>query len=60
MKHITARLEMINQRGKIEYGRSMYGEDVEIGDLVKYFFDRMPEYVDQAKCNLRISQVQRY
>ena len=60
MKHIRVRLEMINQKGKIEYGKSMYGENVNLEDLVKYFFDRMPEYVNQAKCSLRVSGYDEY
>lgn len=56
--HIRARLEMVKNE-KIVYGKNMYGYDVEIGDLVKYFFDNMPEWVDK-KANLRIRDVEKY
>ena len=58
MKHIIARLEMV-KNDKIVYGKSMYGENAEIGDLVKHFFDKMPDCVDQT-ASLRVSGVERY
>ena len=51
-----ARLEMRSANDKIVSGRSMWGY-CEISDLVKEFFRIMPEYVDQSKCSLRITDV---
>ena len=60
MTRISARLELRNKNDKIVFGRSMYGENAEIGDLVLRFFDIVPEYVNQAECNLKILDVYHY
>lgn len=51
-----ARLEMVTESGKIRFGRSMWGY-CELSDLVVRFFEIMPEYVNQKKCNLKITDI---
>ena len=51
-----ARLEMVTESGKIRFGRSMWGY-CELSDLVVRFFEIMPAYVDQKKCNLKITDI---
>lgn len=51
-----ARLEMRNDHNKIVFGRSMWGY-CELSDLVEEFFRIMPDYVDQSKCSLKVTNV---
>jgi hypothetical protein len=51
-----ARLEMVNANNKIVFGRSMWGY-CELSDLIVEFFRIMPDYVDQSKCNLKVTDV---